>query len=296
MNDMLPTFAHLQKDDSKVPLLPYATGCLLASILLTISGIAETHPHALALATYLIQCGWLLLHIQGALLVQQYGNHSQCMTLFKVWLVSVQLLDVHRRFLDSALASSSSLFEDATGSGSLAHGSLTEVSGSIGHRQGFAMGGTTLNSIRTYYLRMLCSAIPSACGLSSFTSASSLPANPYHQHQSIDMHTGLSSRGSGVTHTVASTVSSGATGMREMEYLVLFEILAGLGVSSVMGLVWLAMVLRQGADGSTSPSVRRLSATLHRSCKTAKGQAQEWMAVLENAMDALVDGIKIRIQ
>ncbi|KAG9324237.1 hypothetical protein KVV02_002184 [Mortierella alpina] len=284
LTDMLPTFAHLQKDDSKVPLLPYATGCFLASILLTISGIAETHPHALTLATYLIQCGWLLLHIQGALLVQQYGNHSQCMTLFKVWLVAVQMLDVHRRFLDSALASSPSLFDDGTSSGSQsAHGSIMEAPGeSAGHRQGYVMGGTTLNLIRTYYLRMLCSAIPTACRL-SFTSASSLSANPHLLYQSVDMHTGVGSRGDGAVSTTPSTASSGATGMREMEYLVLFEILAGLGVSSVMCLVWLAMALNQGAAGSTSPSVRGLSATLHRSCKTAKATTMAMDTALVNS-------------
>ncbi|KAH7051945.1 hypothetical protein BKA57DRAFT_300510 [Linnemannia elongata] len=138
---MFLTFSHLQKDDSLVPLLPYATGCFLASILLTISGIAETHPQALALATYLIQFAWLLLQIQGVMLVYMFGSHGQGGWLFRIWLVSMQVLDVHRRFLSGylgAAASSTGLNGGGEGGsglngtsvfGSLAAGGLGSSSG-----------------------------------------------------------------------------------------------------------------------------------------------------------------------
>ncbi|KAG0238019.1 hypothetical protein BGW41_008284 [Actinomortierella wolfii] len=92
--------AHLQKDDSMISLVPYGAGCFLAGGLLIVSGIAETHPKALAIASQLIQIGWWILQMQGLMWVQWMGGSAyQVNTTFQVWVWALQLLDVHRRFL-----------------------------------------------------------------------------------------------------------------------------------------------------------------------------------------------------
>ncbi|KAG0364276.1 hypothetical protein BGZ54_007676 [Gamsiella multidivaricata] len=290
---MLLTFAHIQKDDSLVPLLPYAAGCFLASVLLTISGIAETHPQALALATYLIQFGWLLLQIQGAKLVQRFGTHGQCMVLFNIWVVAMQVLDVHRRALKMELfstagdGSSNSKTLSADGRISMLNGNSGAdlehtYSGGYGHGQ----EGGVVATVRAYYISMLCNALPAAWDLSGLfaplsITSSRMNASTINKGSPPSSSLTGSSSGSGSLSS-ATTVA----GMREMEYLVLFEIAAGLGVSVVMCTVWLGMTIRQG--GSSSMGVWRWSARVQRIIKTVKGRALHWRAILEDKVERCV--------
>lgn len=75
-----------------------------------------------------------------------------------------------------------------------------------------------------------------------------------------------------------------------MEYHMLFEIVAGLGVSGLMVLVWLVMALRQGT-GSIK-SVRRLSVFLHHHAKVAKGNLRQVRGVVESQVDACIEKVK----
>jgi len=222
-----------------VPLLPYASGCFLASVLLTISGIAETHPQALALATYLIQFGWLLLQIQGVMLVYTFGSHGQGLTLFKVWVVLMQLMDFHRRFLSSYLSalSLSSFLSTLTGR----RGDATATSFSPTHHQ---------NNKQSH-----------------------------HQHPKGGQ---------------ALAVVSGGGGMKEMENLVLFEVVAGLGVSGLMCLLWAAMAIRRGGVVAI-PGVRRTRARVQRWAKTIKGLRDEWREAVVAKVDTVVEQAKLRV-
>ncbi|KAI8602597.1 hypothetical protein EDD21DRAFT_69225 [Dissophora ornata] len=277
---MLITFAHIQRDDSLVPLLPYATGCFLASVLLTISGIAETHPQALFLATCLIQIGWLLLHVQGVMLVQKFGTPVQSAVLFHVWLVSMQLLDVHRRFLKTFAAVSNSDFGGTTGNFSQCSGpgdrqTLAQALAQPGHAQ----GNTTSMTVRAYYMKMLCSALPAVCERSQLSARMG----------------GVGSGCKAFPLGSESAAAAGATGMQEMERLVLFEIAAGLGVSLVMIMVWLAMTLRQqGGDGPAG--VRKVSARWQRVSKTVRGLGHDLRVLVAAKVEGVVDGLKFRIE
>ncbi|KAG0054574.1 hypothetical protein BGZ90_005943 [Linnemannia elongata] len=271
---MFLTFSHLQKDDSLVPLLPYATGCFLASILLTISGIAETHPQALALATYLIQFAWLLLQIQGVMLVYMFGSHGQGGWLFRIWLVSMQVLDVHRRFLSGylgAAASSTGLNGGGEGgsglNGTSVFGSL--AAGGSGSSSGYGAsggggGGATFGKLS-----------PRGVSSSMIGSSKTSPSS-----------------------SSSPSSTGGVAGMKEMENLVVFEILAGVGVSGLMCLVWAAMAIRRGGLVAI-PGVRRTRARMHRWGKTVKGLRDEWwegLGGLERKVDAVVEQMKFRVE
>ncbi|KAF9294399.1 hypothetical protein BGZ88_003944 [Linnemannia elongata] len=360
---MFLTFSHLQKDDSLVPLLPYATGCFLASILLTISGIAETHPQALALATYLIQFAWLLLQIQGVMLVYMFGSHGQGGWLFRIWLVSMQVLDVHRRFLSGylgAAASSTGLNGGGEGgsglNGTSVFGSL--AAGGSGSSSGHAAsggGGATFGklspggvsssmigqrhsagdeamllqdviaSVWGYYTGMLCTTGPASicdfitsCSSSSSsmsvlsflstlahaaTTATTTTTAPAKATSISHSHATYSTLNTGSSKTSPSSSSSpsltgGVAGMKEMENLVVFEILAGVGVSGLMCLVWAAMAIRRGGLVAI-PGVRRTRARMHRWGKTVKGLRDEWwvgLGGLERKVDAVVEQMKFRVE
>jgi hypothetical protein len=256
-------------------------------VLLTISGIAETHPQALTLATYLIQLGWLLLQIQGAKLAQRFGTHGQCLVLFNVWFFSTQLLDVHRRFLKTGwLPLSAGVSENVDvgrpssigSSSSIGDGAETRLAREqiqSFERAKLQAQGVPITSSRVYYMTLLCNAMPVACDLSTY------------DHSLVSS----SSLSSGSSRSLSSTSSSGGiAGMKEMEHLVLFEIAAGFLVSAAMVLVWLAMALRQGAEGSTT------HARVQRVAKTAKGQAHSWRGLVAAKVDAFVEGLKFRVE
>ncbi|KAF9165720.1 hypothetical protein DFQ26_009479 [Actinomortierella ambigua] len=154
--------AHLQKDDSMVSLLPYGAGCFLAGGLLIVSGIAETHPKALAIASQLIQIGWWILQMQGLVWLQWMGGSAyQVNTTFQVWVWTLQLLDVHRRFLQRVALCEGGCPDGRTGSPGVDPG---EGSGSIGHVHGaYASSPTSTSSSssailmgpRQYYFNMI---------------------------------------------------------------------------------------------------------------------------------------------
>ncbi|KAG9071207.1 hypothetical protein KI688_008752 [Linnemannia hyalina] len=349
---MFLTFSHIQKDDSLVPLLPYATGCFLASVLLTISGIAETHPQALALATYLIQFGWLLLQIQGVMLVYMFGSQGQGGWLFRVWLVSMQVLDVHRRFLSAYLGAAASL----TGlngeglNGTSVFGSLAAGGSGLSSRHGADGGGGAtfgvlsleqesssmigqqhsagdeamllqgvIASVWGYYTGMLCTTGPaSICDLiassSSSSSVSVLAFLSTLAHAATTAttttatvkaasmshsHATYSTPYTGSSKTSPSSSSPSSTGgMKEMENLVVFEILAGVGVSGLMCLVWAAMAIRRGGLVAI-PGVRRTRIRMQRWGKTVKGLRDEWwvgFGGLERKVDAFVEQMKFRVE
>lgn len=86
--------------------------------------------------------------------------------------------------------------------------------------------------------------------------------------------------------------------MKEMENLVVFEILAGVGVSGLMCLVWAAMAIRRGGLVAI-PGVRRTRARVQRWGKTVKGVRDEWwvgLGGLERKVDAVVEQMKFRIE
>ncbi|KAF9432175.1 hypothetical protein BGZ76_011175 [Entomortierella beljakovae] len=262
---MLLRFSHIQKDDSLIPLLPYAAGCFLASLLLTISGIAETHPQALVLATYLIQFGWLLLQIQGSSLVQKFGTQSQCIALFNLWLVMMQLLDVHRRnlrsFTSGMMGDSFDALEGEPNY-SIKNGSTESrlgrnfSSGFVGQEK----GKTTATNVRAFYRSMVCGALPAACGISSI---------------SLGHKSKLSSTTDSIDYTSTMTMEAGSmSGMREMEYLVLFELGAGLFTSILMFAVWLVMNLRQG--GNKPKTVQKLLIQWQQINRRIKGLRNDW--------------------
>ncbi|KAG0239240.1 hypothetical protein BGX31_002912 [Mortierella sp. GBA43] len=262
------TLAHVQKDDSSVPILPYAAGCFLAAILLTISGIAETHPQALALATDLIQLGWLLLQIQGIQLVQASG---QCMTLFHVWLVMVQLFDVHRRGLQTfiTMPTSGDWSKDIAG---------YNLDSGRENRSGFdqGQGQAVMATVRAFYRSMLCNALPAACDMAFFSPGPVADTQGCSNMASSPLIPGA------VSAAMETMASDGIPGMREMEYMVLFEIAAGLVVSGIMFLAWMAMAIQQGQGSRyTSARLRRLGARWQRIEKTIKGHARDWKALLE---------------
>ncbi|KAG0012291.1 hypothetical protein BGZ81_001681 [Podila clonocystis] len=295
------TFSHVQNDDSLLPYLQYAGGCFLASVFLTFSGIIDTHPQALALATYCIQLGWLILQIQGATLAERFGTRNQAMTLFKVWLVAMQFLDVNRRFL-------SSLTGGATDAAVVVSSGLKAIA---------QQEGVVATALRSYYRTVLCSTLPTTCQ----SIGRALVAVGVTQNKLLEMESGReggegsildgakgtsypwispsslptsATSSSPVTYSTSRSNSSMSgerkLGMKEMEYHMLFEIVAGLGVSGLMVLVWLAMALRQGT-GSIS-SVRRLSVFLHYHAKVAKGHLRQVRGVVESQVDACIEKVK----
>ncbi|KAI1315697.1 hypothetical protein EDD11_000471 [Mortierella claussenii] len=304
-----------------VPFLPYAAGCFLASILLTLAGIAETHPKALSLATYLIQFGWLLLQIQGAQLVQRIGTHRQCKILFNIWLISMQLLDVHRRFFKVfTLAGIAPIgmapFKAAAASAAAAATvSVTSVSSAsealitaiypklitspmttlLDSREGMGMaydclqsrgGGTALTTVRAYYMAMLCSVWPTTCRLAS----TSTVCNVMEATESFTNESPL------LTTAAVST----SMGMHEMECLVLFEIAGGMGVCLAMCFAWLVMASwedKAKVETWSRIQVGRVqTAKWQRECKTIKGYAHKWRALVETKVEAAVEGFKLGIK
>ncbi|KAG0325395.1 hypothetical protein BG000_001832 [Podila horticola] len=296
------TFSHVQNDDSLLPYLQYAGGCFLASVFLTFSGIIDTHPQALALATYCIQLGWLILQIQGATLVERFGTRNQAMTLFKVWLVAMQFLDVNRRFL-------SSLTGGATDAAVVVSSGLKAIA---------QQEGVMATALRSYYKTVLCSTLPTTCQ----SIGRALVAVGVAQNELLELGPGEKGgegpildgakgtlypwTSAAVSSSPTSTLISPATystsrcnisisgerklGMKEMEYHMLFEIVAGLGVSGLMVLVWLVMALRQGT-GSIK-SVRRLSVFLHHHTKVAKGNLRQLRGIVESQVDACIEKVK----
>ncbi|KAF9370375.1 hypothetical protein CPB97_002783 [Podila verticillata] len=292
------TFSHVQKDDSLLPYLPYAGGCFLASVFLTFSGIIDTHPQALALATYCIQLGWLILQIQGATLVERFGTRNQAMTLFKVWLVAMQFLDVNRRFLSSL-------------TGGAADAAVVVSSGLKAIAQ---QEGVVATALSTYYRTVLCSTLPTTCqSIGRALLAVGVAHSKVFEVGTVGeegvcgsiLDRGSSSPGtsplssspistwtSPTYSTSRSNITNGERrlGMKEMEYHMLFEIVAGLGVSGLMVLVWLVMALRQGT-GSIK-SVRQLSVFLHHYTKVAKGNLRQVRGIVESQVDACIEKVK----
>ncbi|GJJ75987.1 hypothetical protein EMPS_08345 [Entomortierella parvispora] len=308
---------HLQKDDSLIPLLPYASGCLLASVLLTISGIAETHPKALALATQLIQLGWLLLQIQGAMLVWKFGTRGQATALFKVWLVSVQLLDVHRRYLVlffatttlnvnsavmghqsprwSSLPFSTPVNMEESRRGSLARSSddgdnlgLTTITMATFEQGNGNVSSNVLGSVRAYYKSMVCSAVPELCNLQTVLQNPSLIPGTSDKQEVFRKEYGHGQDGDITQSTVA-------VGMKEMEYQVVFEILAGLGVSALMVAVWLLMRALQRRTGMPLPNRMHFRQRFNLGLCSVKNEARCWRASLKDKVVQLVDRFDMRV-
>ncbi|KAF9408562.1 hypothetical protein BGZ94_002271 [Podila epigama] len=290
----------------------------VSGILLTLSGIVETHPKALALATYNIQLGWLVLQIQGSTLVQQFGTSDQAMTIFKVWLVSMQFLDVNRRFLTSLVPTTLNMGHAGLGSVEVGMQTMFEH-----QQQQQYQNGIVMHAIQTYYSTVLCSALPTTCqtisrvlvtlGIAQSELMQAMAGTGVH-----GMEVGTAPQGVGLswmapTSTLSSlsfsksptyrtdSIQSGSKefnggrgehghGMKEMEYQVLFEVVAGLGVSSLMVLVWLVMALRQGT-GSIK-SVRRMSVFLHHHTKRLKGHLRDLHHAAGSQVDACIEMIK----
>ncbi|KAF8980323.1 hypothetical protein BGZ46_004360 [Entomortierella lignicola] len=228
--------------------------------------MAETHPQALAIATYLIQFGWLLLHIQGAKLVQRFGTQGQCITLFNIWLVLMHLLDIHRRYLTTFTSGLNAAATVATGAAGdnldifsaistiiPSSGRELATSGLIGNsdssaylRQGQVKGNAALMTVQAFYTTMVCNAIPEACGLSPLS---------LDDAKRTSLPTVMSSRGNG---------GIGGAGMREMEYLVLFELVAGFCTSMALCIIWATMTFKQGGNGNGSVGVQKFSARWQR--------------------------------
>lgn len=78
--------------------------------------------------------------------------------------------------------------------------------------------------------------------------------------------------------------------MKEMENLVVFEILAGVGVSGLMCLVWAAMAIRRGGVVAV-PGVPRTMARMQRWSKKMK----TWRGVFGAKVDAVVEQMKFRV-
>jgi len=128
-------------------------------------------------------------------------------------------------------------------------------------------------------MKMLCSALPAVCERSPLA-------------------VGMGGLGSGCKASPSgseSAAAAGATGMQEMECLVLFEIAAGLGVSLVMIMVWLAMTLRQ-QGGYVPAGVRKVGARWQRVSKTVRGHGHDLRVLVAAKIEAFVDGLKFRIE
>lgn len=222
------------------------------------------------------------------------------MTLFKVWLVAMQFLDVNRRFLSSL-------------TGGAADAAVVVSSGLKAIAQ---QEGVVATAFRTYYRTVLCSTLPTTC---QSIGRALVAVGVTQSKVFLEVGTGgeggvcgsiLDSKGSSYpgtsplpsspTSTWASPTCSSSRsdstnrerrlGMKEMEYHMLFEIVAGLGVSGLMVLVWLVMALRQGT-GSIK-SVRRLSVFLHHHAKVAKGNLRQVRGVVESQVDACIEKVK----
>lgn len=224
------------------------------------------------------------------------------MTLFKVWLVAMQFLDVNRRFL-------SSLTGGATDAAVVVSSGLKAIA---------QQEGVMATALRSYYKTVLCSTLPTTCQ----SIGRALVAVGVAQNKLLELGPG-GKGGEGpildgakgtlypwtspaVSSSSTSTLISPATystsrsnisisgerklGMKEMEYHMLFEIVAGLGVSGLMVLVWLVMALRQGT-GSIK-SVRRLSVFLHHHTKVAKGNLRRLRGIVESQVDACIEKVK----
>ena len=231
------------------------------------------------------------MHIQGVLLAQTMSTPGQCMTLFHVWLVTVQVLDVHRRGLQTFVTHSGGVAnpmdDPCTNVAGDRYGNFYGQECGSGQGQGHAPSTV----VRAFYTSMLCNAIPAVCNMSS---GSSITTN---QDNKISL---LSSSRSGYGQSAAigtTTSGEGIAGMREMEYLVLFEMVAGFIVSGIMLLAWVTMAIRQGQGSRCmSTSARRLYARWQRIKKTIKGHAHDWRVQLEAKVDAFVDRAKFRIE
>ena len=79
-----------------------------------------------------------------------------------------------------------------------------------------------------------------------------------------------------------------------MENLVLFEVVAGLGVSGLMCLLWAAMAIRRGGVVAI-PGVRRTRARVQRWAKTIKGLRDEWREAVVAKVDTVVEQAKLRV-
>ncbi|KAG0288966.1 hypothetical protein BGZ97_006615 [Linnemannia gamsii] len=92
----------------------------------------------------------------------------------------------------------------------------------------------------------------------------------------------------------APTEGGGGSGMKEMEKLVVFEILAGVVVSGLMCFVWAVMAIRRGGVVAI-PGVRRTMARMQRWGKMVKMLRDEWKGVLGAKVDAVVEQMKFRV-
>jgi len=270
----------------------------------------------LALATQLIQLGWLLLQIQGAMLVWTFGTRGQATALFKVWLVSVQLLDVHRRYLILFFATTTLNVNSAV----MGHHSptwsslpistslnLEESIGLLGRKSydgdnlGLAtttmaairqdtrnLTSSVLGSVRAYYMCMVCSAVPELC---SFQTSPQYPT--WNSGGSNEQEMVRNGRDHGQDVDVAQTAA--VVGMKEMEYQVVFEILAGLGVSAFMVAVWLWMRALQQGTGTPLPNRMRLRKRIELSVCSFKTKARCWCVLLEDKVVRMADRFEMRI-
>lgn len=243
------------------------------------------------------------------------------MALFKVWLVSVQLLDVHRRYLvlfiaglnvNSAAVMGQHLSSSVWGSHSQVVATATyegsefdSIKGSnglngrtsigpakaAGETQGYQYPGViqevgasnVLGSVQAYYTAMICNAVPVLCtGNSSYSSwisggsSSTSMASSHHQNTEAMM--------------VVATA-----GMQEMEYQVVFEILAGLGMSVVMVAVWLWMTALQAGSVvpsfSSSRAPSSLQSRIHQTVRTIQNKAHCWQVFLEETVDLISEQV-----
>lgn len=296
------------------------------------------------------------------MLVYMFGSQGQGGWLFRIWLVSMQVLDVHRRFLSGYLgvAASSTGLNGSEGGGGLngtsVFGPLAGGGSGLSSGHGAGGGGSAtfeklspggvsssmigqqhsaredamllpdvVASVWGYYTEMLCTTGPaSICNLitspsssssvsvlsflstlahaaitATTTAAPAKAASISHSHATYSMSNTGSSKASPSSSSPSST--GGVAGMKEMENLVVFEILAGVGVSGLMCLVWAAMAIRRGGLVAI-PGVRRTRARVQRWGKTVKGLRDEWwvglegLEGLERKVDALVEQMKFRVE
>ncbi|KAF9914256.1 hypothetical protein BX616_008644 [Lobosporangium transversale] len=149
-----------------------------------------------------------------------------------------------------------------------------------------------LLNIRAFYATMLCSSWPVACEVEVFKF---IIRNISFSSSLVATTTATAAAAA----VVPMSITEGAVDMREMECLVLFEIIGGMGVSLIMCLAWLVMVAREyDPEGSKSRAImRRLIGTrLQRINKAIKRQAQDKRVQVEAKINSFIDSPKFRVE
>lgn len=137
---------------------------------------------------------------------------------------------------------------------------------------------SVLGSIRAYYMSMVCSAVPELCSLQTLLQYPTWITGGRDEH----------GNGRDFGHDKGVARTAVVVGMKEMEYQVVFEILAGLGVSALMVAVWLWMRALQRATGTPLKDRVRLRQRIDLGLCSLKSKIHYWLELLGDKVADMV--------